>query len=609
MSDAGEAGGRAAGGSVKIAYCDGRRLRRVLLAAAEHLATHRSELDRINVFPVADGDTGTNLSLTMRSVADALRPLETDSAGEVASVAAEACVLGARGNSGMLVAHYLLGFSRSIGDRERLETAELAGALESAAAALEEALEQPVEGTILTVARQAALTARETAREVTDLDPWLRRVRESAREALLRTRETLPILREAGVVDAGAKGFVALLEGVLRCIDGRPPGEGVGTEGPLGMERPPDRGEGEGRYCTQLTYRGEGLYSSEALRERVRPHGTSVIVVRTGDLAKIHVHADDPAAVEASLAELGTPVQRRVEDTRAPVEAGRTVAVVTDSSADLPSAWAREHGVEVVPLQIVVGDRTYRDGEELGPTELLELLRDPETPRPTTSQATPGAFLEAYRRALDGGARQLLGVFLSGAVSGTLGSARAAAERLELADRDRRIVDSRTGSLGLGMRVVRAVELLEQGASLEEAAEEVERLRDRSNLFFAVEDLEGLRRSGRVSRSKAWLGDLLGLLPVLTLDDGGRVVPHARVRGRAAARDRILAETEAALEGRERYRVGVVHAGIPAFARELAEEIRERWRPVEVHVAPLTAVITAHLGRGAWGVCYQIEDG
>ena len=606
MIDAGEVGEPTAGGSVKIAYCDGRRLRRVLLAAAEHLATHRSELDRINVFPVADGDTGTNLSLTMRSVADALRPLETDAAGDVASAAAEACVLGARGNSGMLVAHFLLGFSRSIGDRERLDAAEIAAALESAAAALEDALEEPVEGTILTVAREAARSARENAREVSDLDPWLRRVRESARDALLRTRETLPALREAGVVDAGAKGFVALLEGVLRYIDGRPLSEGPEAGAPLDPVRSSDRDEG--RYCTQLTYRGEGLPSSEVLRERVRSHGTSVIVVRTGELAKVHVHADDPAAVEAELSELGAPVQRRVEDTRAP-SAGRTVAVVTDSSADLPAAWAREHGVEVVPLQIIVGEHTYRDREELGPAELLELLDDPERPRPTTSQATPGAFLEAYRRTLDDGAEQLLGVFLSRAVSGTLASARAAAERLELPAPDRRIVDSRTGSLGLGMLVVRAVELLDEGATLDEVAEEVERVRDRSNLFFAVEDLEGLRRSGRVSRGRAWLGDLLGLLPVLTLDDEGRVVPHARVRGRTAARDEILAELTAALEGAERYRIGVVQAGIPAFARELAEEIRERWRPVELYVEPLTAVLTAHLGSGAWGVCYQIEDG
>ncbi len=589
---------------VKIAYCDGPRLRRAILAAADYVSAHRVELNRINIFPVADGDTGTNLALTMRAVADAVRPLESESVAEVASAAAEASVMGARGNSGMLVAHFLSGFSRGLGERLRAGTREIAAALETASRDVQGALERPVEGTILTVVRETAEAARRAAGSRRDLYDWLREVKDAAGRSLQRTRTTLPALREADVVDAGAKGFVNLLEGTLRYIEGRPVGRSDPDGGPdLRSREREDEGE-EGRWCTQIAVRGEDVPGEAALRERLTGLGTSLLVVRAGDLAKVHVHADDPDAVEERLSGCGEVVSRRVEDTRRP-RLDRAVGVVTDSSADLPRDWAREHGVEVVPLQLIVGEETYRDGEEVGPDELLEILRDPDAPVPTTSQAPPRAFLDAYRRSADRGAEAVLGVFLSGALSGTCGSARAAADGLE--DLPIELVDSRSGSLGLGMLVVRAVELLEEGLSAEETAEELERVRAASNLFFTVEDLDGLLRSGRVSRSRAWLGNLLGLKPILTLDDEGNVVPMDRVRSRTAARERMLEATDEALEGVSRCRLGVVHADLPDFAADLADEVQRRYGPVEVFVQPLTAVLTAHLGPGAWGLCYQVE--
>ena len=589
--------------SPRIAYCDGPRLRRAILAAAEYVSAHRSELNRINVFPVPDGDTGTNLALTMRSVADAVRPLEDDGVGEVASVAAEASVMGARGNSGMLVAHFLSGFSRGLGQRLRVGTREIAAALDRGSEAVQDALDRPVEGTILTVVRETAEAARKTAERRQDLYDWLREVKAAAHSSLQRTRATLPALREAGVVDAGAKGFVHLLEGTLRYIEGRPVGEVERGEarGPRRVERE----EGEGRWCTQIAVRGGAVPAEDDLRERLSGLGTSLLVVRAGDLAKVHIHADDPDAVAERLAPCGEIVSRRVEDTTAP-ELERSVALVTDSSADLPRDWARAHGVEIVPLQLILGENAYRDGEEVGPEELLEVLRDPDGPVPTTSQAPPKAFADAYRRALDRGADAVLGVFLSAAVSGTFGSAGAAARSMDEATLE--LVDSRSGSLGLGLMVVRAAELLDAGWSMDDVIEELERIRDRSNLFFTVENLDALLRSGRVSRSRAWLGNLLGLKPILTLDREGNIVPMGRVRSREGARQRMLEETDRALEDVDRCRMGVVHAGIPDFATELAEEVRERYRPEDVFVQPLTAVLTAHLGPGAWGLCYQAED-
>ena len=156
-SEAGE------GSRTRIAYLDGARLRRILLAAVDYVSARKAELNRINVFPVPDGDTGTNLTLTLQAVADAVRPLKSTDLTEVVKAAAEASLLGARGNSGMLFSNFLLGFAKSIEGKDRIGTQEAADALTVAARSIQDVLENPQEGTIVTVARELANGARQHA--------------------------------------------------------------------------------------------------------------------------------------------------------------------------------------------------------------------------------------------------------------------------------------------------------------------------------------------------------------------------------------------------------------------------------------------------------------
>lgn len=212
-----------------IAYLDGSRLRRALIAACDHTERCRAELNRINVYPVPDGDTGTNLALTARSIADGLRATREREVGAVARRAADAGILGARGNCGMILSHFLLGFSAAVEGRKRLSVSEFVVALRRAADHVYAALERPVEGTILTVIRETTEEAERA--QTSDFAELLDRLVARAREALARTPELLPVLRNAGVVDAGAKGFVHLLEGVLHLIRGDSPAAAATSEG------------------------------------------------------------------------------------------------------------------------------------------------------------------------------------------------------------------------------------------------------------------------------------------------------------------------------------------------------------------------------------------
>src|SRR3989454_9091580 len=201
-----------------ITYVDGPRLRRALLAAADWVAAGRDELNRMNVFPVPDGDTGTNLCLTLRAVAQALRDLGDAPLPHVTATMAGASVRGARGNSGMLLSQFLLGLEEGLGDRRSASARDLARAIGRAFDRLEGSLDDPVEGTILTVAREAADEAARAGEEP-DLTVFMRRLVTRAQQALERTPQLLAVLKAAGVVDAGALGFVRFLDGVKRLIE------------------------------------------------------------------------------------------------------------------------------------------------------------------------------------------------------------------------------------------------------------------------------------------------------------------------------------------------------------------------------------------------------
>ena len=583
------------------------------------MAAGRDELNRINVFPVPDGDTGTNMCLTLRAVARALRDIETDKTGGasaqsltlpfVAETMAQASVRGARGNSGMMLSQFLLGFREGIGERLRAGAAELAHAIGVGFERLRGSLDEPVEGTILTVARDAADEAGRASAE-RDLRVFMRRIVDRAEAALQRTPELLAALKNAGVVDAGAKGFVRLLDGVKRLMEEGHLAEGavdrLGSESNAAAttEVEVDR---DYRYCTELMVRGVSLPDSADVRRALRAHGGSIVVLATGDLLKAHVHTDAPDAVFQLASGWGTLESTKADDMRAQhqaLQARRPIAFVSDTACDLPDELVLQYDITLVPTQLIVAERVYRDRLELTSAEFFERLRAGLDA--TTSQPTPNAFTDAYRDAARAG-DHVIAVILSSALSGTFGNAEAAGRRFDAGRVT--VLDSRSATLGEGLLVVLGVELAAAGWSPNLIVEELQRVRAQSGGWFTVDNFERLVRSGRVGRGRAWLGTKLNLKPVMALTMEGKVEPIARVRGREAAKRRILELLDVALTPRPKaLRLGIAHGDIPEFADALRAELVARYRPMQCLVTPITPVIAAHTGIGAWGVFYQNED-
>ncbi|MEE2898648.1 MAG: DegV family protein [Gemmatimonadota bacterium] len=606
---------------MQIKYLDGPRLRRSLVAACEYAQRYREELNRINVFPVPDGDTGTNLALTVRAIADHLRANDARAVSEVAHEAAQAAVLGARGNCGMLLSHFFLGFSNDLTGLERIGTARFAEALRAGATGVYEALEKPVEGTILTVIRDTA----EAAESLGNLDfvLFLERLVEEARSSLERTPDLLPVLKKSGVVDAGAKGFVSILEGVLLFMDGDPllAAEPDGMEADdaaavAQMEYPDD--EEQFRFCTEALVRGESLPSQTEVREVLREMGDSLIVIRSSDVLKIHVHSDEPEQVFTYLRSVGTLVTHKAEDMRAQhaaVEraadghihlARRPVSVVTDSAADLSEEIVRAHGIHVTPLVLVDGDQTYRDGVDISAEEFHRRLADASA-LPTTSQPAPADFLDTFARAAEEG-EAIVGVLTGSGLSGTFNSGEAAVARFHSAPVH--LADSLGASLLLGLLVLKACELAELGWAPEDIVREVDRVRAQSSILFIVDTFERLIASGRMGRGRALLGRLFGIKPILMLDLAGKVEPVGKALGMERAGEELLRQLRQRIPvGARKVRFGVVHVGVPHVVEPAIARLRAEYGDqVEVLTAPVTSVIATHLGIGAWGVAYLVED-
>jgi DegV family protein with EDD domain len=602
--------------TVSIAYIDGPRLARSLFAAADWVAAGREEINRINVYPVPDGDTGTNFSLTLRAVADALRALGDASLPETARTMARAAVLGARGNSGMMLAHFLMGFAEAMGDRPTATVREVARAIRAGADQLEASLEEPREGTILTVAREAADSAERAASRTHDISAFMRQMLADGEVALARTPELMAVLKEAGVVDAGGKGFVRMLEGVVRFIEGDPilPADPIaaGEHADLAPAAMADvAAERDFHFCTEVLVRGEQLPPSNEVRQAMHAFGGSIVVASVSDILKIHVHTDTPDAVFTYAARWGQVVHTKADDMRAQHRhlahpERKPVAVVVDTSSDLSDAVLDRHHMTLVPMQIIFGDEVKRDRLELRTDEFYRRLRTSKE-LPSTSQPTPGDFVRAYRdaRAM---ADEAVTLLVSAGLSGTYQSGLAA---LKAAGLDGvHVVNTRTASLGLGMLALRAAELAESGWRGPAIVQEVERIRNQSGMFLTVDTYDNLLRSGRVSRGKAWLAGILDVKPILTFTPDGRIVPVDRVRGRELVVPRMLALVEKELTPRPKViRFGIAHADAPEVAERVRTALVAAYRPKDVFVSLANGVIGTHVGPGAWAVFYQVEDG
>jgi hypothetical protein len=591
---------------VAVRYLDGSRLRRSAAAAARWVSQRQENLNGINVFPVPDGDTGTNIAATLVAAAEGARRERGRALGPVSRALADGALFGACGNSGVILAQFLEGFASAVEGRKRAEGPGIADAVRRATDSAYGALAQPREGTILSVMRAWAERFGARAND-DDLLAAFRDSLDTAREALARTPDQLKELARAGVVDAGAQGFVYFLEGILHFAEGRDTGTSTeaGSAEALDHATVEKAPEGIGfRWCTEVLLEGEGL-ALDVVRDAVAPLGDSLVVAGSPRRIRVHVHTDDPDAVFAVAAVHGRVARTKADDMRAQhvarFAARERVAIVTDTSADIPEHDLQRLRIHTVPLRVLVGSAVYLDKQTLTPDEVYErLMQGERTVR--TSQPPPGDYMALFRYLFEH-YRSIAVVSLSGELSGTIQAARTAARAV---DGEIAIVDTRVASIAQGLVVREAAERALAGAELAEVVAAAEEARDRAWLVLGVPTTEYLMRGGRLRGWKAALVRRLGLVPILTLDarhgvprlSGLARQGHAHARALDRARRALRKETVPPA------RVWITHAGAPDVADAFREALSREAPRAAFEVVEVGPVVGAHTGPGAIGVAF-----
>ena len=594
---------------MKIRYLDGRRLYYAFLAGGQAVIRDQAYLNKINVFPVPDSDTGTNLASTMRSIAEGARISRsaTDTLGSIA----DAALIGARGNSGLIFAQFLYGLSREVRDEHRLSVHRFAESARRAVQHARRAVLTPVEGTMITLLHDWAEALYEQRLKMTDFVELLSYSLHIADRSLRDTPKKLAVLARAGVVDAGARGFFDFLEGVVAFIR-KGSLKAIREAEVAGLPRPEElpatRATVTKRYCSEALLVGEGI-DVDAVKELVRRTGDSAVVAGSPRKLRIHVHTDDAAGLFFELQKHGTIQDIKADDMVRQFEAAHerkaAVAVLTDSACDLPKSVLDDHQVHVIPFNLFFGDSLFLDKVTIDPDRFYDLLR---TSRKAPKSAQPSqANVQRVLEFLAGHYEAVVAVSISGGLTGFHGQLLKAREALGPDAARAAVVDSRSLSVGEALIVLRVAEAVRAGRPFEEIARDAEDWAGKTRLWVDVRTLKYMVRGGRVSPLKGLLAAVLNIKPIVSLDAGGNVAILGKSFSRRANMKKILGLVREATAGRRVWNYGVVHAQNPFRALRYADALEGMLGRKPAFVSDVSPVVGAHNGIGVVGVALTFE--
>ena len=377
-------------------YIDGNMLKQMIISGANNLFNHYPEVDALNVFPVPDGDTGTNMNLTISSGAKEIRNrLDTD-VYDIAKSFSKGLLMGARGNSGVILSQIFRGFSQALEGASRIDSSLLAEAFVSGKEVAYKAVMRPVEGTILTVIRESsdALQEHVYRNPNIDINKAFEYFLKEAYESLDRTPELLPVLKEVGVVDSGGAGLIKVLEGFQSAINGKVIEKNMATvtEEPQQMAAANVEGEEYG-YCTEFIMRlpeepisaGKKVFSEKRFQTFLTSHGNSIVVVRDEELVKVHVHTLNPGNVLVYAQQFGEFVKLKIENM-----SEQHTHLQEENKDPLKQPKEVKELTEYALISVSVGDGIEEMFKDLNVTEIVS---GGQTMNPSTED-----FIEAIKR-------------------------------------------------------------------------------------------------------------------------------------------------------------------------------------------------------------------
>lgn len=584
---------------MSIKQLDNEHLYYSMLAGASEVIAAKDSLNAINVFPVPDGDTGSNLAALMTTILAEAKIAPTPA--ETSKIVAQVALRGARGNSGIIFAQYLAGFSMGLNGDLAISMAQFSTLVKQAAQSARSAIAEPVEGTIITVMREWAEAIESLHSTSEDFLDLLNRAYEQAKTALKNTTGRLKELKNANVVDAGAKGFVHFIEGFARFLK-----TGVFHRPILQAEEifvQEDHLEAPEslRYCTEALVSGK-ILQLDALRKDLKGYGDSIILAGNNNMVRLHLHTDRPADVFVSLRKHGDVIQQKVDDMKKQYEAAHQrkypYAILTDSVADLPPEFVEEHQVYVIPMQILFANNTFYDKLTIDSERFYQWMDQTDhypssaMPAPATVENMISFLLTHYEG--------IVAITVSQAMSGTYNVFEKAINKIQnITPKPVYLVNSKQNSGAQGLVVMKAAEALANGANLEEVRNIAQQAADNAKILVSVPTLRYMVRSGRVSKVTGFIGKIMNLKPVISIDSEGQGIIFEKAFTIRGNTKKIFKEVEriSSQNGIEHY--AILHANNSKRAGEYAARAKSILGFEPLFLSDISSVVALNAGIGS----------
>lgn len=591
--------------NMETPFVNGKLLYYAFIAGGNQILKNQVEINRINIFPVNDKDTGTNLASTVRSVIDNIKPHKSykTTVGNIA----DAALIGARGNSGVIFAQFLYGLNRETLNKPIITLREFVESVKKSIPYMYEAIANPVEGTMLTVIKEWSDFLDSKKDAIYDFANVIIDSFEVLEKSLAETNTKLKALSKSDFVDAGAKGFVLFIEGVISFIKNRnirnlvvDSSENVSL---VHINKLTEE-EITYRYCTEAIVKNI-KHSQSELQNFLSHNGDSVVVAGSESLCRIHVHTHKPAELFYYLKEMGTVTFQKVDDMvrQQEVISKRkwNIALVTDSTCDLSQELIDYYQINVLPINLNFGDSHYLDKLTIQPSQFYNML-ETEAEFPQTSQINEQAFTNIYSH-LASHYDAIIAVHLSSEFSGTYSNSVKASKRISKEfGKAIHVIDSKNLSGALGLLVLKAAKNIESGQSVEYITKTLKKDVNQSKIFVSVHDLQSMIRGGRVSKPKGIIARTLGLNPVISMDENGKSLLFGKTFSQQASLKKIFRHIKKIGREKALWNYIILHANNTDGAQLVEVKMFEITGKYPVSVVNISPVIGMHAGNGALAV-------
>ena len=595
---------------VPLIEMDGRRLYYTFIAGARKVIEHQVELNKINVFPVNDGDTGTNLASTIRAVIDSLHPHKSYKI--TADRIAETSLINARGNSGIIFAQFLYGMSMETGNYKTVNIAQFAESIKNSIRYIYEAIANPVEGTMLTVIRDWADYIYDNRHRITDFNELFLGSVNILNKSLIETKTKLAVLAKANVVDAGARGFVLFIEGIIEFITRRDIKELIQARAETALfekieETIPQNVEF--RFCTEALIKNCQV-DSKAMHAILNRYGDSIVVAGSDRMKRLHVHTNTPADLFNELRKTGTITFQKADDMirQSEVVYNRKwkIALVTDSTCDISQELIDRYQINMLPININFGENHYLDKVTIQPEQFYSMLEE-NVDYPKSAQVNEKAFTNLYSH-LASHYDSIIAIHLSDKLSGTFGSSLKAAKAISQEfNKPVSVINSKNLSGALGLLLLRAAEAIEAGHTHEKVVEMTEEWVKKVKILVSVKDIKYLIRGGRLSATKGFIARMLNINPIVSIDESGKATVFDKSFNQKANMEKVMGHVKKMVEGKSVWNYIILHANNSEAAKWYTEKMEAVTSKRPASVVNISPVIGANTGIGAAAVALLLD--